>query len=298
MVDLFISVLMPVYNRQNSVKRSVKSILDQSYTKFELIIIDDASTDQTSEIIKTINDDRIIYVKLDKNVGAACARNEGIKKARSNWLAFHDSDDLWEPSKLEKQVQLIDESIPTIIFTSFIRHKRGNHEYIPSSRMIEKEGDMHRNLLLGNFIAAPTVLLHKECLLTSGCFNENMPRFQDWELWIRLSRQYSIIWIDEPLVQVYYTENSISSNESKLITAYDLLWKLHKSLFIDAGPKYAARFLFSYGHNLALYGDVKKSRKVLLNSLAIKLFSVNQLLCYSLTFLGQRIYRFFYTVIK
>lgn len=292
-----ISIIMPVYNREDVVLSSINSILTQTYRHFEFLIVDDASTDKTKNIIGSLRDERIIYIPLRENVGAAAARNIGINKSTSKWIAFHDSDDFWEPNKLEKQVQRIKEDTPSIVFTSFIRVKDGKQEYIPSS--INDRGDnIHKNILFGNFIATPTVLIHKDCLDKYGYFCEEMPRFQDWELWIRLSYSCSFTWIDEPLVKAYYTSESISADTNKLLKAYEMIWGYHKNYFIEAGPTYVARYLYSYGHNLMLYSNERKARKVLRESINAKLFSPVQLVSYILSFFGRGLYRSFYKIFK
>lgn len=292
-----ISIIMPVYNRQETIKNSIFCILNQSYTNFELIIVDDASTDNTSAIILSFEDERIKHIVLNKNVGAAAARNIGIRQSKGDWISFQDSDDYWEPDKLRKQVELINDRSPSIIFSSFIRYKYGSEEYIPRGRKyvnLPKEGNLHNQLLLGNFIATPTVLIPKTFLEKVGGFNEQMPRFQDWELWLRLSAYYPFIWIDEPLVRVHYTENSISSDMSKMIRGYELIWNLHKKMFVDAGPEYAAQFLFSYGHNLSLAGDTRKGRRMLFQSMKYYLFSSKQVICLGLSFCSPMLYRIMY----
>ena len=99
-----VSIIIPTYNRANKLSGSVQSVLDQTYTDFKLIIVDDASTDDTEKIVSMIDDDRIQYHRLETNKGAAGARNEGVRLADSEWIAFHDSDDKWLPGKLEKQM--------------------------------------------------------------------------------------------------------------------------------------------------------------------------------------------------
>jgi len=295
-----ISIIMPVYNRQDTITYSISSIVSQTYTYFELIVIDDGSTDKTASIVQSFSDNRIKYIGLNENVGAAAARNIGLKRAKGQWISFQDSDDYWEPEKLSKQVQLINVKSPSIIFTSFIRYKNGVEEYIPKNRKnltIPKEGYLHKQLLQGNFIATPTVILPKVFLEQNGAFNDQMPRFQDWELWLRLSVNHPFIWVDEPLVRVKYTEDSISSSDIKLIQGYEMIWKIHKQMFINAGQEHVARFLFSFGHNLSLCGDTKKGRKVLVQSLQYKFFSYKQFVClgvaYCLPLLYKQIYKIY-----
>jgi len=104
MREELISVIIPTYNRRDKVTYAVKSVLDQTYSNIEVIIIDDASTDNTEAEIKKIKDDRIRYIYLEKNHGAAGARNVGIKEANGTYIAFQDSDDIWEKEKLQMQI--------------------------------------------------------------------------------------------------------------------------------------------------------------------------------------------------
>nr|WP_275440132.1 glycosyltransferase family 2 protein [Paenibacillus sp. ACRRY] len=299
--SILISIIMPVYNRQESIACAIESILNQTYSNFELIIIDDGSTDKTCSIISSFSDDRIRYFLLKKNIGAAAARNVGIHRAKGQWIAFQDSDDYWDPSKLRKQVQLIDDRSPSIIFSSFVRNKKGSKEYIPKNQkdiIIPKEGRLNKQLLRGNFIATPTVLMPKVFFEKFGGFNEQMPRFQDWELWLRLSSDCNFIWIDEPLVKVEYTENSISSDRSKMIKGYELIWSLHSRMLMDAGAEYVARYLFSFGHNLSLFGEMKYGREILIQSFRYGFFSLRQLFCLGLNILGHKMYLFLYRFYK
>ena len=102
-----VSVIIPTYNRADKLLGSVKSVLNQTYKNLKLIIVDDASTDDTERVVSEINDERIFYHKLEKNIGAAGARNAGVKLSDSKLIAFHDSDDKWLPDKLEKQVKYL-----------------------------------------------------------------------------------------------------------------------------------------------------------------------------------------------
>ena len=102
-----VSIIMPSYNTASYIKESIQSVLNQTYTNWELIIVDDCSTDETDEVINTITDSRIKYFKNKENSGAAMSRNKALREARGQWVAFLDSDDLWMPNKLEKQINFI-----------------------------------------------------------------------------------------------------------------------------------------------------------------------------------------------
>ena len=110
-----VSVIIPTYNREGILGRSIESVLNQTYTEFELIIVDDGSTDNTRQLVENIHDDRISYYYVKNNSGAAAARNYGIERAEGEYIAFQDSDDYWHSDKLEKQMKVM-ESNPDIGF--------------------------------------------------------------------------------------------------------------------------------------------------------------------------------------
>jgi glycosyltransferase involved in cell wall biosynthesis len=228
-----VSVILPTFNREKTIGNSIKSVLNQTYTNFELIIVDDASEDDTERIVNSIQDQRIRYIKHKKNKGGGAARNTGIKIARGEFIAFQDSDDQWERTKLELQIntfkQVGDEI--GVVYTAFLRHKDNTVEYIPREEITEKEGYIHSRLLHGNFITTQTAVVRRECFLKAGMFDERLPRLQDWELWLRISKYYQFKLIDQPLVNVYYTENSISSNTFAYIKALTIILRKHRKEF-------------------------------------------------------------------
>ena len=105
-----VSIIMPSYNTAPYIRETIQSVLDQTYQNWELIIVDDCSTDNTDEVVASIKDDRIRYLKNEKNSGAALSRNRALREAKGRWIAFLDSDDLWESSKLEKQINFMEEN--------------------------------------------------------------------------------------------------------------------------------------------------------------------------------------------
>ena len=114
-----VSIIMPSYNTAAYIKESIQSVLNQTYTNWELIIVDDCSTDSTDEVLETIKDSRIRYFKNDKNSGAAVSRNKALREAKGQWIAFLDSDDLWMPEKLEKQIYFMESNGYAFSYTSY-----------------------------------------------------------------------------------------------------------------------------------------------------------------------------------
>ena len=107
---MLVSIIIPMYNREKTIKMAVESILEQTCQDFELIIVDDCSTDNTDEVVASIKDERIRYLKNERNSGAAVSRNRALREAKGRWIAFLDSDDLWMPEKLEKQISFMEKN--------------------------------------------------------------------------------------------------------------------------------------------------------------------------------------------
>ncbi len=208
-----VSVIMPTYNRAHTIQRAIKSILNQTYKDFEIIIVDDASTDSTPEVIRNINDKRIRYLRHEKNKGAPAARNTGIRAACGEFIAFQDSDDEWLTEKLEKQIKIFQSASPEvgIVYSGFWRIVEGTKTYFPLRRLKRKEGNLLEQLLAGNFINTPCMLVRKSCFKKAGLFDEAFPCGQDWELSIRLARDFYFSFVDEPLVLGYRGPDGIGA---------------------------------------------------------------------------------------
>ena len=120
MEEELVSIIMPSYNTGKFIKETINSVIAQTYSNWELIIVDDCSTDNTDEIVKSINDNRIIYLKNETNSGAAISRNKALREAKGRWIAFLDSDDLWKNDKLEKQIKFMKENNCYFSYTNYI----------------------------------------------------------------------------------------------------------------------------------------------------------------------------------
>lgn len=288
-----VSVIIPTYNRVHLIGGAIQSVLDQSYKDFEIIVVDDGSTDNTEEVIKEFQeqDKRIVYIRHEKNKGAAAARNTGIKAARGKYIGFQDSDDEWFPEKLEKQIKIFENASPEVgvVYTSFWRIEKTKRTYIPPTRVTQKEGNIHSELLKGNFIGTPVSLIKKECFKKGGMFDESLPRLQDWELVIRLSKYYNFKCVDEPLLISYYQPYSISANRKALVRALELILEKHFEDF-KKDKKLLSRHYFGIGVSLCSNGDFKNGRNYFIK--AVKAYPLNTklLLVAFLSFFGQDAY--------
>ncbi len=192
-----VSIILPTYNRVGSVQAAIHSVLEQTYTDYELIVVDDGSMDETASHVREISDPRLIYVLHPQNKGAAAARNTGMRMARGDYIAFLDSDDTWHPQKLEVQVEFLKNSPDQVggCVTSY-RLVFEDHSVI---REIAMEPSFYEQSLKGcNLSPGSTLLFKKECLDKVGFQNETLKRFEDWEWQIRFARFYE--WQRVPLV--------------------------------------------------------------------------------------------------
>ncbi len=263
-----VSVILPTYNRAIYLDRAISSVLNQSYPDFELIVVDDASTDNTEEVVKIFNDDRIKYIRNEKNLGGAGARNVGIRKAQGKFIAFQDSDDEWHPDKLKIQMEAFEKTNPDIavVYTAFIR-KVGDKEFIiPTPSVKKREGDIYRELLYHvNFIGTPTAVVRKKALEKIGGFDERFPRLQDWDLFLRLAKKYKFKFIDKPLLTAYDVPGNISSNVDSLIKALRLLLGKHYEE-IRKDKKIISKFYQRIGEALLEIDRKQEARKLLIKA--------------------------------
>ena len=268
--DPLVSIILPTYNRANVIKGAIKSVLNQTYKNLELIIIDDGSTDETEDIIKGMKDKRIRYFKYVQNRGVSYARNKGILLAKGSLIAFQDSDDIWLKDKLERQIQIMINTTPDVgvVYTGFWQIYDANRIYIPSKEIKSREGYILKNLINGNFVGTPTMLVKRDCFNRVGLFDESLPRLNDWELCIRLAQHYKFLLIDEPLVIAHISKDSISRDDKKLITALDIILNKHYDLF-SKDKRSLGHFYINLSYSLENNKKFIESKRNIIKSLLI-----------------------------
>jgi len=198
------SVIIPTFNSSAVLKRAIKSVLDQSLPPFELLVIDDGSTDDSQEIIRAYGDS-VHYLRLRHTGFPAIVRNQGILKSRGTHIAFLDSDDAWHADKLAMVAEAIrnhpDAGVYYSDFIAVDEVSRGGNRV--SCRDISR--DAYKVLLKTNPIATSTAVVRRECFSACGMFSEDIRGPEDWDLWIRISRKFAIVHI--PLALVEYTRH-------------------------------------------------------------------------------------------
>ncbi|PJM76389.1 glycosyltransferase family 2 protein [Bifidobacterium felsineum] len=243
-----VSIIIPTYNRESTLKRSINSILNQTYKSFELIIVDDGSTDKTKEVVNSFNDGRIIYL-YQQNKGACAARNYGISIARGKYIAFQDSDDEWLPNKLEMQLSTIRRTKSD--FDICRMQTVENKEIVPSDTAIN--AGLNAQYIIGaNFMSTQMLLIRKDVILAEK-FDPSLPRFQDWDLAMRLYPKYKSSFTPFVLVKRYLMSDSITYNNNKAVQAYSILEKKYSNIYTKNPDRYS----------IYLYNKVKACGKSL-----------------------------------
>ncbi|MEN6553319.1 MAG: glycosyltransferase [Methanobacterium sp.] len=286
-----VSVIIPTYNRAHLIPRAIKSVLNQTYHDIEIIIVDDSSTDNTEEIIKSFKDVNLKYIRHDINKGASAARNTGIKASKGEYIAFQDSDDEWFPDKLEQQMEVFADVYPEVgvVYSGFYRIEADKKIYLPSDRLPQKEGNIHNELLKGNFVGTPTVLMKKECFKNKRYFDENLPALEDWELWIELSKYYTFKYINKPLLYSYSTPNSINLNENNMLKAHEMILLTHLDDF-SKNKRNLSEHYYDIGTGLCSIGDFTNGRKYLIKSMKANCFNIKTMTILFVLLFGQSIY--------
>lgn len=243
-----ISIIIPTYNAERFILNTINSVKAQTYKNWEIIVIDDCSSDRTVQIVKEqqVADKRIRIIKLKNNSGAAIARNTGIKSANGKYVAFLDSDDLWLPEKLEKQVVFMQEN--DIVF-SFTSYQIINQDGTSTGKFIHAPEKINYNGLLKNtIIGCLTVMINIEKL--GKIQMPNIRTRQDTATWLKILKQGHYAYgLDEVLSKYRKVENSISS---KKIRMAKMNWKLYREIEGLSIPRSAWCFV-----NYSLNGIVK-----------------------------------------
>ena len=291
-----VSIIIPTYNRAHPLKRAIQSVLNQTYQDFEVIVVDDGSTDNTEAVVKNLNDERVRYKRHKKKKGVSATRNTGIASARGEYIAFQDSDDIWLPEKLERQMKLFTHapSRVGVVYTAFWLIRKDRRNYIPLPKVSKREGDIHKELLNGNFITPQSAVIRKECFEVSGLFDEKLPSLNDWDLWIRISKNWELKFIGEPLVLVYRTSDSISVKQNTSITGFrPIIDKYFEEFSKDR--RILGDHYFRIGRAyLRVRGDREfyKGRKYIFESFKTKPFlDVKKLVTILILLLGPVLYR-------
>lgn len=228
-MEALISIVIPSYNRRDTIIPCIESVLSQTYGNIEVIVVDDASSDKTYELFEHFPDKRVHFYRYEKNQGACYARNLGASYAKGQYIAFQDSDDVWHPEKLEKQINYLVSNDSDFVFCGMNRLEPEAMLYYPTTRF-EPTGDVVEQLLANNMISTQTMLMKRD-VLDCVKFDISFKRFQDWDFALQVAlEKFKIGYLEEALVNSAVQANSISVS-AKTGMAYEHLFNKYKAYY-------------------------------------------------------------------
>lgn len=282
--DPNICVIMPCYNHSKYLGESIEGVLKQSYKDFELIIVDDYSSDVSVNIIENYKslDDRIRTIYHDKNMGVSKSRNDALSTCKGKFIAFCDADDIWEEEKLEIQLEYLrkNDGCKFVYCDSIIIDEAGTPTGVRFSDTHKKEKlyeDIFYEMCLTNFINTPTVLYDRSELKCDVFFNEKYKYLEDWIYWLELSRQLEFLYIDIPLVKYRIHSGSTIKDDvgynHHRINCYEYILNNYSDL-----PESIMSILYyKIGNNYIALGDNRRAKDYYKKSLNKNVYNIKSL---------------------
>lgn len=270
-----VSVIIPTYNRAHLIVEALESVFAQTYADFEVIVVDDGSTDDTEEILAPYRD-RIRYIKQE-NAGVSAARNHGIFEAKGEYIAFLDSDDIWFPEKLEKQMRFF-ENHPNCSFlcsdflrgTSLSDNPQPQHSRFRSTSILRFE-----DFGEGNYVTTPSVLAKKAVFYKAGLFDSSIRVSEDYDLWIRIAHDFECWFDEEPLCFTRDHDGRTVFNLNKFtdsIKVYDLQcdrWCDESEKVLEKFRDRQLQLVISLAYGFRKKQDYRMSSQCLIKAIAL-----------------------------
>lgn len=282
-----VSVIIPAYNNARFLQEAVESVFAQTYQDYEIIVIDDGSTDNTKEVLAPYLD-RIQYI-YQPNRGASSARNTGIRHSHGDYIAFLDADDIWLPEKLRIQVEYLNNHPDTAMVYALALRVDVNGRASNHRNMLKRSlpcGDIFNALFFRDFITLSSVVIRKRILDAIGLFDESFTHAEDHELWLRIARQFKIFGIGEYLCKYRLTPQSLGKrNKDAAFTCKRRVIEKHYKLSQDLCrpisqalyKKAIGHFFFRVGRYYSRQGNEKIALEHFLLSLKYSRFSLRSL---------------------
>ena len=285
-----VSVIIPTYNRAALLPTAIRSVLNQTFGDFEVVVVDDASDDCVVEIVKGFQDDRIRFIRHNCRRGGAAARNTGIRNSCGEYVAFLDDDDEWYPEKLARQTELMLKSQPEVgaVYSGYVVVNR-NSGRVCRRRIPSQRGNLQEKLLESNPIGGTSsMLLKRSCLEKVGLFDETLPSFQDRDLWIRISREFHFDYVQEPLLNYFLHSDKVWTNLEALTRGLEIMVDKYGS-FPTFRKQCGSRYL-AFGLRFCEASQMGKGRLALLKSVRLYPYRIKPYLYLGLAMCGLRLF--------
>lgn len=276
-----ISVIIPTYNRANLIDQAIQSVLNQTYQNFEVIIVDDGSTDYTKEVIRKFQerDKRVKYIRHEKNRGGSAARNTGIKAAKGEYIAFLDSDDEWLPEKINLQIAVFkkgSDNLGVVYCDVMIKNNDekivNSHYFFPQCRGYIYDFMLKRCAL----VPCSVLIVKKECFQQIGLFNEQFFACQDNDICIRLAKYYEFDFIPKPLV-IFHVHKGLRISNNKLRVAqasFNIITMYKDEIVRYCGNKTLSYHYSNIGRCFIRADEFTRAREMFIKSICIYPFLV------------------------
>ncbi|WP_041960407.1 glycosyltransferase family 2 protein [Sulfurospirillum arsenophilum] len=295
---MFFSVVIPAYNREKELHVAIQSVLNQTYQNFELIVVDNGSTDATKEVVQSYmaNDARVKYFWQENSGSPAGSRNTGIKNAMGEWVAFLDSDDYWYPQKLERVAKMIEDN-SNAIAVSHYEDKMVNgifHSTLEHGKTLSR-GPYYELLLDGNSLSTSAMSVKKEKLFEIGLFDIHKDYFavEDYDMWMKLSLVGEFCYIHESLGVFSITDTNMSGNIELINNNLKTLVLNHIDTLSIPSKKimkkiHGARVEYYRGRSYQMSGEFRKAIPILIKSIVDYPFAIKKYISLVFAFLGIR----------
>lgn len=221
-----ISVIIPAYNAEKTIRETLESVLNQTIQDFEIIVINDGSQDETLEIVKSIQDPRLKVFSYP-NAKQAASRNRGFSHSTGEFIAFLDADDLWTSDKLEAQLKALQETPEAAVAYSWSHCIDETGKFLREASHSTSSGDVYAKLLLCDFLDnGSNPLIRRQALIEVGGFDESLPPAEDWDMWLRLAARYHFVAVPHPHILYRQSPASASANLRRMASACERVIEL------------------------------------------------------------------------
>ncbi|ARV62241.1 glycosyl transferase family A [Nostocales cyanobacterium HT-58-2] len=245
-----ISIIIPVYNGEKTIKETIISVLKQTFYFLEILVINDGSTDSTLEILKSISDTRLKIFSYP-NAGLAASRNRGMALADGEYVSFIDADDIWTPDKLDSQIKALEEHANCAVAYSWTDYIDTHGKFLKSGRRTTVTGDVYSKLLLYNFLEnGSNPLIRGDALKAVGGFDESLAAAEDWDMWLRLAALYHFVCVKKVQILYRVSANSMSTHlnrqEAASFKVIEHAFSHPKATSLQHLKKYSLAQLYQY----------------------------------------------------
>lgn len=286
-----VSAIITTFNRADYLKKAIESVIAQTFTDFELLILDNSSNDNTEEVVRSFNDDRIRYIK-HAPMNISQARNLGVKEAKGQYVAFLDDDDEWLPTKIDQQVNkmAVSDKDTVLVYGGFVRIDSEGKEFYKCTPRLR--GKVLKGLLwLDEFTgSASNPLIKRAVIERLGGFDENIVTGEDWEFYLRLTEKYEVDFINEPVIKIRHHSGPRLANKLKEYAEFEkYIVERYKYIF-ETDRKLYSFYLQRIGGKFVRLGEIDTGRKYFIKAILSYPLNYIAIFQYLLSLMGNGLY--------